>query len=100
MFKRKKKKEIPTGRITALKVNSVDCKIINLRIFNDAEGVPRLTIFTQKPQEAMHYEESEFVIDTLESRRIRLTARFDSAEQSGRLYKYSFIIEKYNEVFA
>lgn len=99
-FKKKKKPKTPTGRIRSMLVNGTDARCLNMRIFYDSDGVGRLEIYTKEPTPALHYDRSEFQVNTLDNKRLVMTAAFESAEKEGNLYHYLFVIEQYNEYFA
>lgn len=100
IFKRKKKKKKPDGKITSMTVNGEPTKVRGLRVYAGEDGSGKLQIFCSDVTEALHFEQSDLVIKTGESKTIKMKVRFEGAEKDKKLYKYNFAIEDYNETFA
>lgn len=97
---KKKKENVPSGKIRSMLVNGNAVRCLNARIFYDSDGIGRLEIFTKEPTEAFHYNESDFEFNTTDNKRLVIHASFDSAAKEGKLYHYLFTVQKYNEFFA
>lgn len=102
MFERLKKKreKAKTGKIVSMRVNGVSARCLNMRLYYDKDGVGRLEIYTREPEESLHFEQSELEINTTDSKRLVLTAAFDSAKKEGKIYHYLFTVLNYREFFA
>lgn len=98
--RRKKKKKKVDGKITSMTVNGAPTKVAGMRVYGDEEGNGKLQIFCSAVTEELHFERSEIVIKTAAGKTIKMKVRYEDAVKDGKVYKYDFAIEDYNEIFA